>query len=200
MKSDINFEYIEDFADYIADKVENDEELFVSVIGKFEEIKYIIKELMCICEVDFEKIDLSSPDVNDYFDEYIFDCWCNNGIVEIGCEPAKDKDGKYLTFCGDETYILYNCSSKIIPLCEDTNLYFVNIAEEFDCDECCDCCCQHDCCDNEVLVECLTDRDGDPYGFTASKTNNNGCYNFSYRTNGKLSEKDICDMLEEFGF
>lgn len=200
MNKDLNFEYIEDFADYIVNKVENDEDLFVTIIGKFEEIKYIIKELVCVCEVDFEKINLSSPDVNGYFDEYILDCWYNDGVVEIGCEPAKGKDGKYLGLCGDETYLLDNCSSKIIPLCEDTNLYFVNIDEELNCDEYRDCCCQHDCCENEVFVECSTDKDGNPYGFTANKTDDNGYYTFSYRTNAKLSEKDICDMLEEFGF
>lgn len=137
---DINFEYIEDFADYIIEKVENDEELFLTVVGKFEEVKNIIKEMMCVAEVDFENIKLESPDVDGYKDEYIFDCWCSNGVVEIGCEPAK-RDNEYINLCGDETYLLENVSSKIIPLCDRSDLYFVNIDDECDCDcdEDCDC-------------------------------------------------------------
>ena len=77
---------------------------------------------------------------------------------------------------------------------------YVAIDEECDCDEDCEDNCPCDCHNNDIYVECSTDADGDPYGFTASKTDNNGYYTFSYRTNGKLSEKDICDMLEEFGF
>ena len=144
LNKDLNFEYIEDFAEYIVSRVEEDEELFVSVVGKFEEIKNIIKEIMCIAEVDFENINIESPIMGGYEDEYVLDCWCDEGIVQIGCEPAK-RDGEYLRLAGDETYLLEDCSSKIIRLCEGSNLYFVNFDDECDCDECdkgrfCECC------------------------------------------------------------
>ena len=158
MKSkDLNFEYIEDFADYIVERVELDEELFLSVVGKFEEIKNIIKEIFCIAEVDFESINIESPIMNNYEDEYVLDCWCDDGVVQISCEPAK-KDGRYLNLTGDETYLLEDCSSKVIPLCEGSDLYFVNIEEECDCNDDCDC---EDCCDECCDCDCHKDDDGD---------------------------------------
>lgn len=39
-----------------------------------------------------------------------------------------------------------DCSSKVIPLCEDSDLYFVNFDEECHCYEECDECCPRDCC------------------------------------------------------
>lgn len=181
MKSDINFEYIEDFADFIVDRMEDNEDLSISVVGKFEEIKYAIKEMMLVAEVDFDIIDLQSPDINDYTDEYILDCWCNDDVIQIGCEPAK-RDGKYLNIIGDEVYLFDNCSSKIIPLCECSDLYYVNIYDRCDCDECCIC------------------EDSDIHGFTISDNNDNGYYTFSYHTSEKLTEKDIHSILKDFGF
>lgn len=154
MNKDLNFECIEDFTYYIVEKVEEDKELFVSVIGKFEEIKNIIKEMFYIAEVDFDGINIESPIVDGYEDEYVLDCWCCDGVIRIGCEPAK-RDGEYLNLIGDETYLLEDCSSKIISLCEGSDLYFVNINaecdydEEYDCDDCCDECCRCDCHDDK---------------------------------------------------
>lgn len=141
---DLYFEYIEDFADYIVERVENDEELFLTVVGRFEEIKNIIKEIFCIAEVDFESLNIESPIIDGYEDEYVLDCWCDDGVIQIGCEPAK-RNGEYLNLVGDETYLLEDCSSKIIPLCEGSDLYFVNFDEDYDCDE--ECCCEGCCCD-----------------------------------------------------
>ena len=61
MNKDLSFEYIEDFAGYIVDKVEDNEELFLSVIGKFEEIKNIIKEVFCITDVEFGYLNIENP-------------------------------------------------------------------------------------------------------------------------------------------
>ena len=199
MNKDIDFEYIEDFADYIVDRVENNEELFVSVVGKFEEVKNIVKEIMTVSDVDFDSFCLCSPEVDGYNDEYLLDCWCEDGVVWIGCEPAK-RDSGYLNLVGGETYLLENCSSKIIPLCEGSNLYFVNIEDECDCDEECDERCPCDChCDDSYVEYSKTD-DGELHGFTASKSTGNGYHSYSFYTSDNLSKSDIHDMLKEFGF
>lgn len=199
MNKDLYFEYIEDFADYIVERVELDEELFVSVVGKFEEIKNIIKEIFCIAEVDFESLNIESPIMNNYTDEYVLDCWCDDGVVQIGCEPAK-KDGKYLNLTGDETYLLDNVSSKIIPLCEGSDLCFVNIEDECDCNEECDECCSCDCHCSDSCVKYSKTDDGELHGFIASKSTDNGYHSYSFYTSDKLSENDIQDVLKKFGF
>lgn len=194
MNKDLYFEYIEDFADYIVDKVELNEELFVSIVGKFKEIKNIIKEIFCIAEVDFESLNIESSIIDGYEDEYILDCLCDDGVVQIGCEPAK-RDGKYLNLVGGETYLLDNVSSRIIPLCEDSDLYFVNIEEDCDCDECCICDCRCGSC-----VEYSKTDNGKLHGFTASRSTGDGYHTYSFYTSNNLIEDDIREILKEFGF
>ena len=145
MKSkDINFEYIEEFVDYIVEEVEDNDELFATVVCKFDEARDIIRYLMAFDDIDFENIYLESPDEKGYMDEFCIELWYNDGVVNFSCDPLK-LNGKYENPCGDETYLFDNCSSKIIPLCEGSNLYFVSIEEECDCDEDCDCECPCDC-------------------------------------------------------
>ncbi len=145
MKSkDLNFEYIEEFVDYLVGKVEDNDELFTTVVCKFNEARKIIKYLMAFDDVDFENIYLESPDEKGYMDEFCIELWYNDGAVNFSCDPLKI-DGKYENPCGDETYLFDNCSSKIIPLCEGSELYFVNIDDECDCDEECDENCLCDC-------------------------------------------------------
>ena len=199
MNKDLNFEYIEDFADYIVEEVELDEELFVSVVGKFEEIKGIIKEIFCIAEVDFENINIESSIMSGYEDEYVLDCWCDAGVVQIGCEPAK-RDGEYLNLVGDKTYLLDNVSSKVIHLCQGSKLYFVNIEDDCECDEECDEYCPCDCRCDDGCVEYSKTDDGELHGFTASKSTGNGYHSYSFYTSDNLSKSDIHDMLKEFGF
>lgn len=150
MKSkDINFEYIEDFVDYVVNEVENDEDKFVTVIAKFDEAKEILKELMTYDDVNFESLQIESPIMDNYFDEFVLSLWMNDGVLEIGCEKLKNEDGEYTNPCGDVVFLFDYCSSKIIPLCDGSELYFVNIYDECDCDEECDCknC---ECCDSDI--------------------------------------------------
>ena len=190
----ISFEYIEDFANHIVDRVEDDEDLFLTVIGKFDEIKSVLGEIFICADVDFENLNIQSSEVNGYTDEYVLDCWCDDGIVQIGCEPAI-RNGKYLNLGGDEIYLFDNCSSSIIPLCEESDLYFVSTEDDCICDEECDECCPCACHNDDICEE----RD-DIHGFAVSKEDNGKHYDFYYYTSDALDEKDICSILKEFGF
>lgn len=200
MNKDLNFEYIEDFVDYVVGEAEYDEDKFIVVIAKFDEAKEILKSAMLYEDINFDFLEIESPIMDDYEDEFVLSFWMNDGVLEIGCEKLKDEDSDYTNPCGDVVFLFSNCSSKIIPLCEGSELHFVDIDEECDYnEECCECC-ACDCCKNDVFVECSTDEDGDTHGFTASKSDDDGYYSFSYYTNDKLSDKDIYSMLKEFGF
>ena len=195
LKSDIKFDYIEDFADYVVDRVESDEEVFLTIVGKFNEIKYIIKEIMTVSDVDFENIDLCSPNIDNYTGEYVLDCWNNDGILEIGCEPII-KDGKYLNMVSEETYLLDNCSADIIALCEETDLYFVSIEDEDE--DVCECneeCCGKCCCDCED-----EDEDKDSHGFEIDIETDRGYSKFTYYSSAPVNKTDIKNILRELGF
>lgn len=161
MKSkDINFEYIEEFVDYVFDEVENDEDNFVTVIAKFDEAKEILKNAMTHGDVNFESLQIESPITDNYCDEFVLSFWMNDGVLEMGCEKLKNEEGDYTNPCGDVVFLFDNCSSKIIPLCEGSRLYFVSIEDECDCDEDCDCECSKDEDGGfSIRVKCNLDAD-----------------------------------------
>ena len=197
MNKDLYFESVEEFADCIIERVNGDSELFVAVVGKYENIKPLLKEIMAYDFVDFDSIEIVSEDIDDYADEFVLSIWKSGCDIEVGCEKIK-RCGEYIDFCGDETYLFEDCSSKIIPLCEDSDLYFVNFDEACGCD---DVCCGR--CECEYCNDCSEyeeDEDDDIHGFTASKSTDNGYYSYSFYTSDALSGADIRSMLRELGF
>ena len=129
----LKFNDYEDLACDIADTydaLDYDEE-DVAIIAKYEEAKEIISELSCI-GYSLESIRMSRPEWENYHDEYLISL-NNDGIW---CEPMK-LDGKYLTDESTITYILDNCSSKVIPYCKGKNVYEVTVGDDdCNCDEC----------------------------------------------------------------
>ena len=129
------FDDFEDFSCVIADKFDRlDKENFedIAVIAKPNEVKEIFKELVCIgydiCNITYERIDWDF-----YDDEYIL----SMNHDGIWLEKFKREDGKYLTDESTITYILDNCSSKVIPYCKGKNVFEVTVGEDdCDCDEC----------------------------------------------------------------
>ena len=137
------FDDFEDFSCAVADTydaLDYDEE-DVAIIAKYEEAKEIISELSCI-GYSLESIRMSRPEWENYHDEYLISL-NNDGIW---CEPMK-LDGKYLTDESTITYILDNCSSKVIPYCKGKNVYEVTVGideDDCDCDDCSECACKKD--------------------------------------------------------
>ena len=141
------FDDFEDFSCVIADKFdelykENFED--IAVIAKPDEAKEIFKELVCIgydiCNITYERIDWDG-----YDDEYIL----SMNHDGIWLEKFKREDGKYLTDESTITYILDNCSSKVIPYCKGKAVYEVTIGIDeddcdCDCDDCSECACKND--------------------------------------------------------
>ena len=184
--NDINFEYTEDFVDFVIDELNSDDDLFVTVIAKFEEMRDILKDLMLCYDINFEYLELSSPNMTGYTDEFVLSLWNNDGVIEICCEPLK-VDGEFTNLCGDAIYLFSNCSSKIIPLCDFTELYFVSVGDDYDCDE--ECCCECCDCDDENI-----------YGFTVDSETDNGYSKFTYYSSNPVDKTDIRNILRELGF
>ena len=129
------FDDFEDLACDIADRFDRlDKEEFedIAVIAKPNEVKEIFKELVCIgydiCNITYERIDWDG-----YDDEYIL----SMNHDGIWLEKFKREDGKYLTDESTITYILDNCSSKVIPYCKGNTVYEVTVGiENCSCDGC----------------------------------------------------------------
>ena len=201
MKSkDINFEYIEEFVDYVIYEVENDEDNFVTVIAKFDEAKEILKNAMTYDDVNFESLQIESPIMDNYCDEFVLSFWMNDGVLEIGCEKLKNEDGEYTNPCGDVVFLFDDCSSKIIPLCDGSELYFVNIDDECDCDEECDCKCPCDCHKEEKEIAPTEKSHYSINGKPVSKAEFDKKYAKivnSYRENMRSTLLDYCSWMDE---
>lgn len=145
---DINFEYIEDFVGEIVERVNENEDCFISVFAKYEQARDIIKYLLSYEFAILDNIELHGELYNNYIDEFIVEIWAMDGFTYVSCEPAK-RDGKYFNYEGDICYLLGDCNSKIIQTCEYDEMYDV-IIDEYEDDDC-DC---DDICDVECLCDC----------------------------------------------
>ena len=135
--------YFDDFEDLACDIADNfdmvkDDFGDIAIIAKYEEAKEIISELVCI-GYSLESIRMSRPEWENYHEEYLISL-NNDGIW---CEEMKS-DGKYLTDESTITYILDNCSSKVIPYCKGNIVFEVTVSDDEDGCECSECACKKD--------------------------------------------------------
>ena len=100
----------------------------ISVIGHYEDIEPIIKELARYDDVYFISLEIGLSGVIDYDDEYILSI---NNDYEVFVEPAK-RNGKYFNYDSEVLYIFSDCSSKLIHcnLNKNTEVYEVDYADE----------------------------------------------------------------------
>lgn len=189
MNKDLYFEYVEEFVDFILNELECNEDKFVTVIAKFDEAKEILSNAMLCEDVNFDFLHIESPEIDDYNDEFVLSFWMNDGILEVGCEKLKNEEGNYTNPCGDIVFLFSNCSSRIIPLCEGSELYFVSLEDECACDEehCCGCC------------ECVDEGD-DVYGFVVNHETSEGHCEFAYYSSTPVNKSEITNILKELGF
>ena len=131
------FDDFEDFACDIADTYDSlDGEDFedVAIIAKYDEARHIIKELLCL-GYDIHSLEIHDELWENYNTEFIISLYDN----ELWCEPMLRENG-YLTDDSPVTYILDNCSSKVIPYCKGKTVYEVGVGDDdCSCDECDDC-------------------------------------------------------------
>lgn len=178
MTKNLNFDFIEDFVDYITERVYCDEDgLSVSVVAKFRDMKPILEDIMgCVDKVNFEKIDITAPIMNGCEDEYVLDILLDSDdSIFFGVEPAI-RDGEYLDVSNDEVYIFEDCNAKLAKSCDEyLDVYIVHIGEDdkFE-DECDECECP-ECKAKRELAECDETE---------------------YRVNGKKVSKDEFDKCK----
>lgn len=150
------FDDFEDFASYASfeyESIKDEDFQDISIVAKYNEMRNIIKELI-YAGYDIRSIEIDDEECNGYDSEYV----CTILRDEIWCEPMKI-EGKYLADDSTITYVLDNCSSKVIPYCKGNAVYEVTIDEY---DEYCDC----DECDYCNSCDFRDENDDDEDNFT----------------------------------
>lgn len=167
----LEFNDYEEFLCAVIDKLDEitDEDEFndIAIIAKYEEARQIIKELLCM-GCDIKSVNIHDAEWDGYDDEYIVSVTSIDDEYEVWCEPFLRESG-YITDDSKVTYILDNCSSKVMSHCEGETVYEVNVGDESDCDD--ECCC--DCRNKDV--------NNKPVSTTSKET---------YKVNGKRVDKE----------
>lgn len=201
----VHFDYIDEFVECVLDEIDSDEDIFIHIAGKYEEIRALIREFMHYERVDISNIEINSCDGNGYADEYLLAVYYDDGEIMLGCEPAK-VENEYLWICGDICYIYGNCNSNILTKSRSEKTYELSICEldnTCDCDDCddCDSECDSLCTQSESTYdECSNDNNGGLKGFSVKKSDGDSYRSFSFYTNRDIDQDGIKDMLREFGF
>lgn len=155
----------------------------VSIIAKYNEAKELLKELLCT-GYNISTINLEDEEISNYSDEYIISILTIDGENSVWCEKFK-RDNKYFEDDSTVTYIMDNCSSKVIKHCKAELIHEIHIGEEDDMD---------------FVDDENNNDDNDVHGFTISNTDYNGYRSFSYYSPDPLSQTEIHKMIKDFGF
>ena len=182
------YENIMEFCEDLVDTYEcldNEDNMGVSVLAKYEEAKEIIS-CLCMFDYDINFIEIESPDWDGYDDEYII------SLVDdlIFCEKNK-RDGKYLYSESDYVFVFDDCNSKCLNYVYSDKVYEVSIFDEEDFeleDE------FEDDCDCDVSV----DSDGDMHGFTLQKSSEDGYSSISFYSTEKLCACELEHLMDIF--
>lgn len=193
------FEDYEDFAEMLINKFEEikeaDEYADLSIVAKYEDTRELIRELVMLRCLP---TDLVLHDVaNGYKSEYIITLVNIKGDDELWCEPMKKETG-YVDNCSVVTFVLDDCSSKVISYCDSEEMYEVAIGCKEDDEECeckeCSCGSSLDV-NNSESIYVSRDKDGNPLGFRKTWTTDEGgihCYSsYSHYTNNLDILKEI---------
>ncbi len=123
----LQFYNYEKMLDDIFDKLNSFEDEYddVSIIAKYEDARQIIKELVQ-CGFDLKCIRIEDEECDGYDSEYVISITYTVDNYEIWCEPML-RDTGYLTCDSTVTYIIDNCSSKVIPFCVGEEVIEVSI-------------------------------------------------------------------------
>ncbi len=176
----IHFDYIDELCDEVLNRLETDEDSWISVVGKYNDIRAFIKDFLTHEDVNFDCLDICNPKCNDYTSEYVVDIWTSDGKIIFDCEPAK-VDDEYDYYKGDVLYMLDGTKQAFADNCEYDEKYFVIIGE----DECeCGCC---DCDDEDI------------FGFTINRKNDYGNSEFTFYSTTPLNREEVCNILRKFG-
>lgn len=192
------FDNYEDFSEMVADKFEEikeiDEYADLSIIANYEDTRELIRELVML---GFLPTDLILHDrANGYKGEYIITLVNIKGDDELWCEPMKKETG-YIDNCSVITFVLDDCSSKVISYCDSEEMYEVVIGckedEECECEEC-SCGSSLDT-NNSESTYVSRDKDGTPLGFSKTWSTDEGgirCYSsYSHYSNNLHILKEI---------
>lgn len=171
---------METLADDIIFELDHQSKIFknISVIGHYEDIEPIIKELARYDDAYFISLEIGLSGVVEYDDEYILSI---NNDYEVFVEPAK-RNGKYFNYDSEVLYIFSDCSSRLIHcnLNKNAEVYEVDYADEVEEDY------------EDELIDDIDDIDDGKYVVVKSNLSDDEIKDLLGRVRNNLNHMDEC--------
>jgi len=182
----LNFKDNNDLLEYIFDKRDNN--TIVSVVADKKLTVEIMKELLTYDDVI---LDFCQIDGFEYDKEYLISL-CdedNTGSYHICIEQMFNYETN--KYCGTDGYVLFYEGVNSKAQIDVVNNEFSDISgyDWFKFDE------EDNETDDDQDISYLTDEENDTHGFTVSKTDENGCFSYSFYTSEKLDKSEILDLM-----
>lgn len=183
-----------DICNIMLDKVEAGYES-VSFVGKYDDVKVLIKELLLSDDETFISLaDLEPDGLYSYNKEYIVSL---DNEMNVWIEKAYDEDDECYIWIGDNCVLVADdCSSAVLKAIESKEVYEVSY------DEPCECCGSCECCPDsqEVVTRVATDDSGKMRGFEKTWTTKSDGMNYhttySFYSNNESMLKDMLDNFD----
>lgn len=183
---------IVDICNIMLDKVEAGYES-VSFVGKYDDTKVLIKELLLSDDETFISLaDLEPDGLYSYNKEYIVSL---DNEMNVWVEKAYDEDDECYIWIGDNCVLVADdCNSALLKAIESKEVYEVgyDLGDECKCD-----CCKAE--NQETITRVVTDDSGKIKGFEKTWTTKSDGMN--YRTSYSFysnNESMLKDMLDNF--
>ena len=114
---------IEDLIDTVVEDVNSGDYEVVGIIAKYEEVAFIIKEILQYEETSIGDISLFSEEFTGYDKEYLITL-DDNWVVD--CEQFYNDDyNRYIFFTTDKTYVLEDCNKNVTAGCDEDSTVVV---------------------------------------------------------------------------
>ncbi len=182
----LSFKDINDLVEYIFDKRYNN--TMVSVVADKKMTVEIMKELLTYDDVI---LDFCQIDGFEYDKEYLISL-CdedNTGFCHICIEQMFNYEtNRYYAADG---YVLFYEGANSKAQIDVINNEFSDISgcDWFKFAE------EDNETEDDLDVNYLANEENDTHGFTVSKTNENGCFSYSFYTSEKLDKSEILDLM-----
>lgn len=184
-----------DVCNFMYDKIENGY-ASVSFVGKYEDARVLIKELL----IDNDETFITCADIEpnglySYNKEYIVSL---DNEMNVWVEKAYDEDDKCYIWVGDDCVLVADdCNSALLKSIDSKEVYEVSydLDEPYGCDENC----KHCSDGHEVITRVATDDNGKLRGFEKSwSTEEDGIHYHSTYTYYSNNEDMLKTMMNNF--
>lgn len=186
----INFKSLDDFGNKLLKEYDyhSKEEFYsIGIVAHYNIMIDVLNWLVKNSNLSLYDVSISPSDSNGYYDEYLM-IIDSEGYIWI--EQAKNEKNEYLTFQNNIIFVHSDVSSKFLRPNKIFNIIEFDINGEGWDDE----------NNKKEAVIFSKDEYESMHGFTATRSDGNHCFSYSFFCSDEIDVNTIKNLLSQFGF